>query len=63
MMAPARAPTVAAPAPAPMQPPPTTGANVSLQLSGVSAEQFAQKEQQYNHLVAQASPFPSSLAV
>ncbi len=58
-MAPAPAPvyvetTVRAPAPGPGQPP-GTGANVSLQLSGISAEQFAQKEQQYNHLVAQVN--------
>lgn len=56
-VAPAPAPvyietTVRAPAPAPGQPP-STGANVSLQLSGITAAQFAQKEQQYNHLVAQ----------
>ena len=56
-MAPAPAPvyvetTVRAPAPSPGQPP-STGANVSLQLSGITAAQFAQKEQQYNHLVAQ----------
>ena len=58
-MAPAPAPvyvesTVRAPAPAPGQPP-STGANVSLQLSGISADQFAQKEQQYNHLLAQVN--------
>ena len=58
-MAPAPAPTyitttVRAPAPGPGEgPPPNTGANVSLQLSGISAQQFAQKEQEYNHLIAQ----------
>ena len=64
-MAPAPAPvyietTVRAPAPSPGQPP-STGANVSLQLSGITAAQFAQKEQQYNHLVAQVGAHCNAL--
>ena len=42
-----------APAPAPGMQPTSPGANESLQLSGITAAQFADKEQQYNHIIAQ----------
>lgn len=53
--APAPAPVLAAPAPGPAAapPPPATAANVTLQLSGVSPQDFNSRVAQYNQIIAQ----------
>jgi len=51
------APEVGSPvlAPAPGPEVPNTSVKVSYQLSGVSAEDFAKKEAEYNHVIAQVT--------
>ncbi|BDA47263.1 probable LRR receptor-like serine/threonine-protein kinase at N-terminal half [Coccomyxa sp. Obi] len=62
LAAPAPAPeTAPAPAPGPTAPPPpATAANVTLQLSGVTAEQFASEKAQFDQIIAQTAGVPVS---
>ncbi len=60
--APAPAP-VLAPAPGPAEPPrPATAANVTLQLSGVTEQQFAQQKAQYDQIIAQVRCRPAQIS-